>query len=473
MAWNPFKRFSRNEKKDVGMQSHYGSSWIPLGGDEGWSERRYETLSRECYLMNSIGFRCMKLIAQTAASIDIHLVKQPDPAKPQTERVYNHPALDIIKRPSPLTPQMSFFEQVYSYIRLAGNAYIRAISVNGEPRELWCLRPDRVRVFPSRSGLPSRYEYRHEMFDQFITFNVHPVTGDSEVLHFREFHPLDDCYGMSRGQPAQLGIDRYNAASVHNKALLKNGARPSGALVFKPIKSPDGDLISAPKEVLKAAEDVLMMKHQGPGNSGKPMVLGGDVDWEAFGITPRDMDFNENMKNSALDICTAWGVPSILVLTENATYNNIKEAKLELYEEVVIPLVKHVLNELNHWLLPKIDKDPTLMFTADLDSVIALEPRRQVRRKSIADLLSQGVINIREARQELGYGVEDDSAIAAAVDGDILRGLVEAAQVVGAEPLRRYMIATGLVEEGVPLTTLLGQALDLDIDDGTGDPSGD
>ena len=42
-------------------------------------------------------------------------------------------------------------------------------------------------------------------------------------------------------------------------------------------------------------------------------------------------------------------------------------------------------------------------------------------------LLSQGAINIREARQELGYGVGDG----------------------------------------------LGQALDLDIDDGTGDPSGD
>ena len=464
------------EQKQVGFSSAAGGMFMPLDmtGPGVWVERDYRKLSSEAYMKNAIGFRCMKTIASAAAGVGIHLMRRTDPKSPKMERVTDHPAVRLLDRPSPLMSRTAFLEQVYSYLRLAGNAYIEATEVRGDPRELWCLRPDRVKIVPGKSGMPLRYEYRHQEHNVSRTFPVSQVTGMSKVLHLKEFHPLDDSYGMSRGQPAAMGTDRHNIASVHNQALLYNGARPSGALVFKPIKTLDGDMVSAPKEVLKAAESELARRHQGPGNAGKPMVFGGDVDWKSLGITPRDMDFYENRRDAALDICTAWGVPSILVITENATYNNIKEAKLELYEEVVIPLVESFLSELNHWLLPKFGEDRDLLFKADLDSVIALEPRREARRQSITGLLSTGLININEARQELGYGTTGDSqdAIATAVDGEILRGLVEASEVVGAEPLRRYMIATGLIEEGTSLETLLGQALqsEEDSDDGGTDP---
>ena len=65
--WNPFTRKEpplslTPEQKGVGIYNTSGGVWVPMGSQDGWSERRYEKLSTESYMKNSIGFRCMKPI---------------------------------------------------------------------------------------------------------------------------------------------------------------------------------------------------------------------------------------------------------------------------------------------------------------------------------------------------------------------------------------------------------------------------
>ncbi len=50
-------------------------------------------------------------------------------------------------------------EAVYGHLLVAGNAYLEAVSVDGEVRELHALRPDRMRVVPGPDGWPEAYEY--------------------------------------------------------------------------------------------------------------------------------------------------------------------------------------------------------------------------------------------------------------------------------------------------------------------------
>src|SRR3954454_10771223 len=123
-----------------------------------------------------------------------------------------------------------------------GDAYVEAVAIEGEDgmqvRELYCLRPDRMRVVPGPDGWAEAYEYtaagRTVRFDQ----SAPPAPP---ILHLTAFHPLDDHYGLAPLEAAAVAVDTHNSAARWNKALLDNSARPSGALVYA---GPEGSLLS-------------------------------------------------------------------------------------------------------------------------------------------------------------------------------------------------------------------------------------
>lgn len=423
-----------------------------------WTPHDYAKLAHEAFVLNPVGYRCVKLIAQCAASIGWTLTDR------SGEMLDDHPLLKLLARPSPMNGGAYLMESAFTYLLLSGNLYLEGVGPNNKNkpyRELYALRPDRMRIVPGGFGLPKAFEYTVQ--GKKTVWDVDELTGASDILHVKEFNPLDDWYGLSRVIPAAMGIDRFNASASHNKALLDNGARPSGALIFEPfIEDGMGSVSIAPKEVIEKAEKELQARHTGAQNAGRPMVFNGKVKWEEMGLSPKDMDFDENKQDSARDICTAWGVPHILIVKGQSTYNNVREAKLELYEDTVLPLAEMVLDELNHWLTPRFDDALTLGH--DLDSISALEYRRQSKRKSVTELLDGGVIDDEEARAELGYG-ERDPNVVKAVDSSVLQALVSAAEVVGTTPLFRYMKSVGLLEPGMTEEQMLNAALSLIEDD--------
>lgn len=432
-------------------------------GQPRWTDHEYEKLAREAYYLNSISYRCAKLIATCAAGIPWLLAGR------DGALLEEHPLLDLIHRPNPVTGGFAFFEAAYTYHMLAGHNFIEGVGIGAQPyNELWNHRPDRIKVVPGPFGIPS--EFKFDMGGKTKTWKVDPRTGKGDILQIKSFNPLDDWHGMSRVIPAAYGVDRHNASSKHNKALLDNGARPSGALVFEPVSLGNGaGVSSAPQEVIDKAEKELLKKHSGPSNAGKPMVLGGNVRWEQFGLSMADMDFDESKQDAARDICVAWGVPHILVVKGQATYNNMEEAKLQLYEETVLPLVGLFKGELNVWLTPSFADGLKLL--PDLDAIPALETRREKKRESVTTLLKEGILDADEARAELEYGNRDPKSVQT-FDPASLKALIESVEVVGIEPLFRYMKSVGLVERKTTVENLLSSALSLVEGDDEEDESG-
>src|SRR5262249_1096977 len=132
-------------------------------------------------------------------------------------------------RPNPRQDGASFFEALYAYLLLAGNAYVEAVAVEGVVRELYVLRPDRMRVVPGADGWASAYEYTVAGTTMRFDQSAPPLPP---ILHLTFFHPLDDHYGLAPLEAAAVAVDTHNAAAKWNKALLDNAARPSGALVY-------------------------------------------------------------------------------------------------------------------------------------------------------------------------------------------------------------------------------------------------
>jgi len=346
-----------------------------------WTPRRYDRLAEEGYRKNVVAYRCVREVARACASVPWLLYKG-------ARELDTHPLLDLLRRPNPRQSGPELIEAAIGHLLLSGNAYLEVVRPDGDaPRELYALRPDRMRIVPDVSGVPRAYRY--EVQGRSVDWPVDPMTGASDVLHLRDFHPLDDWYGLSPIEAAAAAIDQHNAAAEHNAALLQNGARPSGALVFRSDPGPDG---------IRRVEEALLDRTQGPRQAGRPLVLGGDVDWKELGFSPKDMDFAELKSQAAREIAAAFGVPHLLVVAGEATFNNRADARLELWEHTVIPLLDRLSSALSTWLGPMFGGDHRLAH--DLDEIPALAPRRRLKWQQIqqADFLT-----LNEKRQALGY----------------------------------------------------------------------
>lgn len=307
--WRPRSAAPEIEKKysKAGQLLAYGQL-----GRAKWTPCQYDALAEQGYRRNVIAFRCVQEIAQSAASVTLLLFEK-------DKEVNIHPALKILQKPNPLQSRMAFLEAVYSHILITGNAYIEKVS-NAEniPAELWCLRPDRMKVIAGGQGMPLGYEY--SLAGKSKRWAADPLTGASDILHLRRFHPLHDWYGMGAMESAAQAIDQYNTAANWNQALLQNGCRPSGALLVESGKDNSHSLTEEQFERLKTE---LEFQYSGSNNAGKPLLLEGGLKWVDMMLSPKDMDFQQMKNSAAREIALAFGYPPMLLgIAGDNTYNN-------------------------------------------------------------------------------------------------------------------------------------------------------
>ena len=288
---------------------------------------------------------------------------------------------------------------MYSYLLLSGNNYSIKSDVNGDVRELYLLRPDRVKIKPSKTSTPEAYQY--VLGGKIIkTYDADPITGASEVKHMKLYNPLDDYYGLSPLMAAATDIDNHNAINTHNISLLNNGARPSGAIVFKPAND-RGLPIQLTDGQRQQLMDDLNVKYSGAANAGRPLLLEGDFDWREMGLSPKDMDFLQQRNMAAKDIALCFGVPSQLIgIPDAQTYANVQEARLALYEETIMPLARRVESDLNEWLSPMYGDDIRIEY--DFEAVPAMTERRRRIYENVTQAVREGIISRNEARERLG-----------------------------------------------------------------------
>jgi HK97 family phage portal protein len=293
-------------------------------GRPAWTPRDYAALAREGYGRNAIVYRCVRTIAEAAASVPWLLYDG-------AAEVDRHPLLALLARPNRRQAGGDFREALIGHLLVAGNAYVEAVAVDGAIRELHVLRPDRMKVVPGADGWPEAYEY--SVGGRTVRF---PSGGDgiSPILHLAQFHPLDDHYGFAPIEAAAVALDIHNAAGAWNKALLDNSARPSGALVYQ---AKDGGNLSQEQD--ERLKDELESGFTGAARAGRPLLLEGGLDWKTMALTPRDMDFMAAKNGAAREIALAFGVPPMLLgIPGDNTYSNYKEANLAFWRGTVLPL---------------------------------------------------------------------------------------------------------------------------------------
>lgn len=336
-------------------------------GRAAWSARDYTSLARQGYERNPTAHACVRLIAQNAASVPFE-IRVNDRASP------DHPARQLLERPNEEQSGVELREALLGHLSLAGNAYLELVRIGDQPRALYALRPDRMRVIAGPDGWPQAYEYR--MGASVQTFRRDPRDDQFSLLHLKNFAPLQDLYGLSPLEAAAQALDIQNAGAAWAKALIDNSARPSGALVFQGPGRLSEDQFSR----LKAE---ISDSHAGPGNAGRPLLLEGGLDWKPMSLSPAEMDFLQARYAAGREIALAFGVPPLLLgLPGDNSYANYREANLAFWRLTIVPLATKLCAALERFLTPHYG--PQFRLSCCFDQVPALAAEREALWAQIA-----------------------------------------------------------------------------------------
>ncbi|WP_370170540.1 phage portal protein [Sphingobium abikonense] len=342
----------------------------------------YEAQLRAGVMGNPVAQRAMRLVSEGAGACAIRLRGVDDAAAGRVRALVGRASAG-----------QGLIESLACHLLLHGNGYVQVIAgADGMPAELFALRPERVSVEADARGWPAAYLYR---VGESVT-RLHPedAAGRTSVLHMKALHPLDDHYGLGCVGAAAGAVAIHNAASVWNKALLDNAARPSGAMVYEPG---DGSVLSP--EQFERVKREMEAAFAGAANAGRPMLLEGGLSWKAMSLTPAEMDFVGLKAAAAREIALAFGVPPMLMgLPGDNSYANYREANKALWRQAILPLVTKIgaalAQGLDGWW-------PGLEIEPDLDAVPALSDERAALWERVA---SADFLSAEEKKAMLGIG---------------------------------------------------------------------
>lgn len=342
---------------------------------------QYEGQVRAAVLTNPVAQRAVRLVTEAVGGSALSATGGELWAQQRLVALVRH-----------VSGAQGLMETLALHLLLHGNAYVQIASdANGAPVELFALRPDRVGVETDSAGWPIAYSYRAGQ--TVARFASADGRGRTAIIHMKSINPLDDHYGLGCVAAASGAVAIHNAATVWNKALLDNAARPSGALVYDSGK--EGANLSA--DQYKRLKDEMEAAFQGAGNAGKPMLLEGGLKWQSLSLSPTDMDFIALKAAAARDIALAFGVPPMMLgLPGDSTYANYREANKALWRQTILPLADKILNGISQGLA---DWFPGTTLSLDLERIPELSDERSAlwERVGAADFLTR-----QEKRAMLG-----------------------------------------------------------------------
>jgi HK97 family phage portal protein len=279
--------------------------------------------------------------------------------------------MKLLDKPNPVMGVQSFIETALSFYLIDGNSYIMRDNAQANPSskpiELWNIQPNYMGVKASETGVPKAYVF--DMNGQKETFPVDEISGKSGVFHFKNFNPTETYVGLSPINPAANSGDIFNKGMDWNMSMLDNGMQPPG--VFTSDTELNDDQYNRFIEFVKKA-------YSGAKNAGTALILEEGMKWEKTGFSAKDMDFAKAIDMAIRTIAIPFKVPFTLLIPQSATYNNLKEAKEQLWTDAIMPLLNRFSSDLTRWFQMQYN-DESLVIVIDTDEVPALEDKRTRR----------------------------------------------------------------------------------------------
>jgi len=372
-------------RKIVSPEQYFASlvGYNSLDVGASWSNSPAEQLAH----FKGWPYAAANAIAQKAAQIPLRFYFESmdadgEPTSRELKR--NHPLPQLFRRVNSLDTKWTLIYKTICHLDLTGNAYwFLAADKLDAVREIWTLRPDRMKVLPNPQRVVGGYEYRNG--SEKLTFSP------DEVIHFKYPNPSDDWYGYSPLQAAADSVDADEDQKRARRMSYQRGMFPGMVMRYKGSEMSDEQVENIRRRVER--------KFQGTGNAGRILIL--NDDWGEIapmtGWKPQEMGYLQTARIGRDEILSMFGVPaSVAGLSEDVNRAVAEEMTFTFIENVVAPKLALVADYLNQSLMPRFDE----RIVAEFD--IPRLMNRDAERADNEMYLRTGAKTINEVRDEIG-----------------------------------------------------------------------
>lgn len=298
--------------------------------------------------------------------------------------------VELLSKVNPYWTAARLLEMTEMSLLLRGSSYWLLDRGQGrsrrEPREIWWLNPDNVKVLRGGDYIKS-FEYD--------TGSGRPLElAPDEIVWFRYPNPANQWAGLSPLDAARIVADTGSAALQSNRRMFSQGMQLAGFVA--PADKED----TWSKEQGAEIEASLQRRFSGANKAHRWAVLGRQMTFQALTLSPKDIEFVALLKWSFEDICRVFGLSPDLLGGER-TYANAAEARLAFWQDTMMPECSFFANELTEQLLPLFPGQADVA-EFDLSGVDVLQEREEAKWGRIKEQIATGYTTINRELAKVG-----------------------------------------------------------------------
>lgn len=328
--------FSRKKPKETREMSKKESDFIHgVDVDMGSSSNSGVAVDEDSALKISAVYACVKVIAETIASLPLQLLKELPNG--DSEKAKQHPLYSVLYEiPNNEMTSFSFREMMMTNLLLWGNAYalIKRDSA-GHVIELYPLKSKNMVVERDATTNAIKYTYTNNK-------GITKVYKPKQVLHIPAFS-FDGVLGVSPITYAREAMGLALATEEFGARFFGNGARPGGVLEHPGV-------VKDPERLRESWNKV----YQGTRNSHKVAVLEEGMKYHEVGMSPEDSQFLQTRGFQLTEIARIFRVPPHMIGDlSRSTFSNIEHQSIDFVVHTIRPwlvrweqaISKNLLNE--------------------------------------------------------------------------------------------------------------------------------
>ncbi len=272
---------------------------------------------------------------------------------------------------------------------------------NGRPREIWWLKPSRVRPVPHPEKYLAGFLYESNVGGEIIPFDA------DEIVWQRYPHPLDEYAALSPVSAARLAADTGSAMMKANRNLHDNGLQIAG--ILHP-KQREGAAVQFSKEQADELANDLQTRFAGASKAHRWAVLRYEAEFKPVNLSPKDAEFVLGLGLTLRQVANAYGVPSPLLNDlEHATLANLREFQKAMWEHALVPDLRLRAAEIEEQLLPMYGRGTGRLPVGipdhveyDFSQVAALQESQTSAWDRERQAIEVGAMTINEWRKQRG-----------------------------------------------------------------------
>ena len=306
------------------------------------------------------------------------------------EYIEQHPILDLLNKPNDRFTRRKLLTAWAINKLLFGDAFTYAPKQAGKdrtPKEMYIIPGQRVEI--DRGGLTA----------PFKGIKIIGAPGREEIELegncFESFdYNLDDTsfFGTSKIVAAATYLTVIDRAMNRQATTLKNGGPANVITPSSHAAAP-----ALPQQV-----DDIEQKTNAQKNANKNIAMRTAIEVHKLGDNPADLSILSSHKDAINVLCFVYKLPVDLYLGQSK-YENAKEAKKTIYEQLAIPMCNEFAEDLIHYL----DLSDQYELAVDTDKIEVLKKNRG---ETLEDLTKMHA-TLNELREANNYDrIEEDWA---------------------------------------------------------------